>query len=332
MTDGSARAGSVARVAGAVHPINGQRKGARQPGKTAIPKLEVTAAQVQFHSSGLQEGLMEVSPKYPQQMHRKYADDIRTRSIRTVMGFVLVTLALVAAGCKHPAATAPSTPAPSATATAPSGGGNAQPTVTLQATPAFVQRGQSSTLQWSSTNATNLTLSPGIGMVAAEGSTTVTPTDSVTYTIDATGPGGTAEANVRITVSAAGAPATSSTTTNETLEAMFLREVKDAYFDLDMANIRPDAQTALSATAQCLRSYPNVKVVIEGHCDERGSTEYNLALGDRRSVAAKTFLESLGVPADRMMTVSYGKEKPFCTTHDETCWQQNRRAHFVMAP
>jgi peptidoglycan-associated lipoprotein len=112
---------------------------------------------------------------------------------------------------------------------------------------------------------------------------------------------------------------------------LFNKEVQDAYFDLDKADIRPDGRDALSKTAQFLRSYPQIKVVVEGHCDERGSTEYNLALGDRRAQAAKDFLVSLGVPADRMQTVSYGKERPFCTEHDETCWQQNRRAHFVKA-
>ena len=101
-------------------------------------------------------------------------------------------------------------------------------------------------------------------------------------------------------------------------------------FDYDKADIRADARDALSQTAQFLRSYPQLKVVIEGHCDERGSTEYNLALGDRRAAAAKAFLVSLGIPADRMETVSYGKERPFCTAADEACYQQNRRAHFVM--
>jgi peptidoglycan-associated lipoprotein len=111
---------------------------------------------------------------------------------------------------------------------------------------------------------------------------------------------------------------------------LFDKEVKDAFFDYDKADIRTDARDALSQTAQFLRSHPQVKVVVEGHCDERGSTEYNLALGDRRSAAAKQFLVSLGLAADRMETVSYGKEKPFCSASTDECWQQNRRAHFVM--
>ena len=86
----------------------------------------------------------------------------------------------------------------------------------------------------------------------------------------------------------------------------------------------------LTKDAEFLRSYPQARVSIEGHCDERGSTEYNLGLGQRRSDAAKNYLVSLGISADRMTTVSYGKERPVCTEHNESCWQQNRRAHFVL--
>ncbi len=115
------------------------------------------------------------------------------------------------------------------------------------------------------------------------------------------------------------------------MEEMFLKNVFDAYFDYDKSDVRPDARDALSKTAQFFRSYPQLRVVIEGHCDERGSTEYNLGLGERRAQAVKQFLVSLGVTADRMETVSFGKEKPFCSEHDENCWQKNRRGHFVMA-
>ena len=107
--------------------------------------------------------------------------------------------------------------------------------------------------------------------------------------------------------------------------------MQDAYFDLDKADIRSDARAALAKSADFLRNYPQVKVVLEGHCDERGSTEYNLALGDRRAAAVKQYMVSLGISADRISTVSYGKEKPFCTESNESCWQQNRRGHFVPA-
>src|SRR5215470_222956 len=205
----------------------------------------------------------------------------------------------------------------------------ARPTVTLQANPTTINKGDASTLSWSSTNATQLTISPEVGAVAPEGSTKVTPSDSTTYTITAGGPGGSADSTVRVTVNAP-AP-TPPPATNATLEEMFLKEVQDAYFDLDKADIRTDARSALAKTADFLRNYPQVKVVIEGHCDERGSTEYNLALGDRRAAAVKQYLVSLGIGADRMSTVSYGKEKPFCMESNENCWQKNRRGHFVMA-
>ena len=205
----------------------------------------------------------------------------------------------------------------------------ARPTVTLQANPTAINKGDASTLNWSSTNATQLTISPEVGAVAPEGSTKVTPQESTTYTITASGPGGSADSTVRVTVNAP-AP-TPAPATNATLEEMFFKEVQDAYFDLDKADIRSDARTAMAKTADFLRNYPQVKVVIEGHCDERGSTEYNLALGDRRAAAVKQYLVSLGIGADRMSTVSYGKEKPFCMESSEDCWQKNRRGHFVMA-
>lgn len=249
---------------------------------------------------------------------------MRIRSLRSVILPSLLALVVGVAGCKHQAAAVqpPAPPAPPPTAPPP-----ASPTVTLQASPTAVQQGQSSTLTWSSTNATALNLTPGVGNVAPQGSATVNPDSSQTYTITATGPGGSADANVRVTVTAA--PVTSSR--QPSMEEMFTKEVQDAYFDLDKADIRPDARDALSKTAQFLRSYPQVKVTLEGHCDERGSTEYNLALGDRRAQAAKDFIVSLGIAADRVQTVSYGKERPFCMDHNEACWQQNRRGHFVMA-
>lgn len=236
----------------------------------------------------------------------------------------LLAMSLIGTAChKKPVTTAP--PQPAQTNTPP-----AKPTVTLQASPEMVAKGQSSTLTWNSTNATTLSLAPGVGTVAPQGSTQVSPGDSTTYTITASGPGGTAEQSVRVTISE---PAAVQPTTpvSVSAEEAFNRDVQDAYFDLDRSDIRADARDALSKTAVYLRNYPNVKVAIEGDCDERGSTEYNLGLGQRRADAAKQFLVALGISADRMQTVSYGKEKPVCNEHNEQCWQRNRRAHFEMA-
>lgn len=222
-------------------------------------------------------------------------------------------------GCKKPpkATPPPVQPAPAAV----------RPTVTLQANPASINKGESSTLSWNTTDATSVSIAPEVGTVTAQGSTKVSPADSATYTITATGPGGSAEATARVTVAA---PAPVETPAHEpSADELFLREVRDAYFDLDKADIRTDARDALKKTADFLRNYPTLKVTIEGHCDERGSTEYNLGLGDRRASAVKQYLVSLGIAADRLNTVSYGKEKPFCMETSEACYQQNRRGHFV---
>lgn len=106
--------------------------------------------------------------------------------------------------------------------------------------------------------------------------------------------------------------------------------LKPVFFALDSAEISPDSQNALNANAEILKRYGTWTVTIEGHCDERGTAEYNLALGERRAVSARTYLVSLGIAADRLRTVSYGKEFPFDAGHDETAWAKNRRAHFVI--
>ncbi|HET7451517.1 MAG TPA: peptidoglycan-associated lipoprotein Pal [Thermoanaerobaculia bacterium] len=106
--------------------------------------------------------------------------------------------------------------------------------------------------------------------------------------------------------------------------------LKDAYYDFDKADLRDDARTALASDAQWLKQYGSIRVLVEGHCDERGTEEYNLSLGQKRASAVKDYLVSLGIEGSRINTVSYGKARPFCTDHDENCWQQNRRGHFVI--
>lgn len=106
--------------------------------------------------------------------------------------------------------------------------------------------------------------------------------------------------------------------------------LKDMFFDTDKADLREDARQLLAANATWLQQHPTVKILIEGHCDERNTNEYNLALGWRRANAVKNYLVSLGVSRDRISTISYGEEKPFALCHDESCWWQNRRAHFVV--
>lgn len=112
-----------------------------------------------------------------------------------------------------------------------------------------------------------------------------------------------------------------------------LSRIQDAYFDYDKHMLRKDAQATLAddsrALTDILKQYPEYKLTVEGHCDERGSSEYNTALGDARANVAKEYLVSLGIPASQLETVSYGKERPVCTDSDESCWQKNRRAHIV---
>ena len=114
-----------------------------------------------------------------------------------------------------------------------------------------------------------------------------------------------------------------------------LDRIQDAYFDYNQKTLRPDAETALKSDAQTLteiiQQYPDFKLTVEGHCDERGSDEYNLALGEARAKRAVDYLASLGLPTNQLKTISYGKEKPVCTEHDEACWQKNRRAHITQA-
>ncbi|MEP6993807.1 MAG: peptidoglycan-associated lipoprotein Pal [Acidobacteriota bacterium] len=107
--------------------------------------------------------------------------------------------------------------------------------------------------------------------------------------------------------------------------------LSDAFFDYDQADLREDARSALAANAEWLKKYPTVQVLMEGHCDDRGTAAYNLSLGERRANAAKDYMASLGVDGSRLRTVSYGKERPFCNDSSESCWQQNRRAHFVIS-
>ena len=241
-------------------------------------------------------------------------------------GAILSAVLAVAfvAGCKKKPAAAPPPPPPPPPAAV-------RPTVSLQASPGSITKGDSATLSWTSTDATQLTISPEVGTVTAQGSTKVTPSDSTTYTITASGPGGSAEATARVAVTTP-PPPPPPPPAGPSIDDLFLREVKDAYFDFNKADIRPDARQALGQTADFLKAHPEVKATIEGHCDERGSTEYNLLLGDRRAAAVKNYLVQLGISADRLTTTSFGKEKPFCTESNETCWQSNRRGHFVRQP
>jgi peptidoglycan-associated lipoprotein len=196
----------------------------------------------------------------------------------------------------------------------------------MTANPSTVEKGQSTTLTWQTTNATDVSID-GIGAVQPNGSQQVTPSDSTTYHLTAKGAGGTQEATARVTVNAPPPPPPPPPSPTE--EELFSQSVKDIFFDYDKYDVRADQQAALQGDAEFLKQHSGIRFTLEGHCDERGSTEYNLALGDNRANAVRNALVQAGVAADRVKTISYGKEKPFCTESNESCWQQNRRGHFV---
>ena len=201
------------------------------------------------------------------------------------------------------------------------------PTASIAVSPTNIQAGQSASLTWQTSNATDVSID-GIGAVQANGSQSVNPTDSITYHLIAKGAGGTQEATARLTVTPPPPPPPPAVPT-VTDEDLFNQNIKDIYFDYDKADVRADQRASIQADMTFLTEHANVNLTIEGHCDERGSTEYNLALGDKRASAVKNELVTAGINANRIKTISYGKEKPFCTESNEACWQQNRRGHFV---
>jgi peptidoglycan-associated lipoprotein len=244
---------------------------------------------------------------------------VNRNSMKWVLTVVVLSMMIFASACggKKPAApAAPPPPPPPA------------PTATLTANPNTVNAGQPTTLSWQTTNATDVSID-GVGAVDASGSKQVTPADSTTYHLVAKGAGGTQEATARVTVTQGSTQAPSEVSLTD--EQAFAANVKDIYYDYDAYTVRAQDQAVLQADANFLKQHPNIHFTIEGHCDERGSTEYNLALGDNRASSAKNALVQLGIPAASIRTISYGKEKPFCSESNEQCWQQNRRAHLVIS-
>lgn len=243
-----------------------------------------------------------------------------------------ILLLIVAPGCRKRVPIASVLP-PQAQVVVPAPA--AAPTISeFTVEPSAIERGQSALLKWATNDATEVRISEGIGVVPAAGQRRVSPADPVVYTLTATGPGGSATAVAALGVALPiPPPPPVPTTPTLTLSDRLAKEVNDAYFDFDESNIRPDALEVLTRDAAALKlilnDFPNHTVVIEGHCDERGSAEYNLALGDRRTRSAKDFLVQMGIANERLIAISYGKERPQCAESNETCWQKNRRVHFI---
>jgi peptidoglycan-associated lipoprotein len=198
-------------------------------------------------------------------------------------------------------------------------------TASITVNPSVIDQGQSATLAWKTANATDVSIE-GIGSVDPNSSQSVSPTRSITYTLTAKGPGGSMQANARLTVNPP-QPKPVPPPPPITEEQLFEQSMQDIYFDYDKADIRTQDSPAVEQDSAFLLKYPDIKLLIEGHCDERGSAEYNIALGEKRAKSMQNALVSDGIPASRIRIISYGKERPFCTDSNEQCWQQNRRDH-----
>jgi peptidoglycan-associated lipoprotein len=248
------------------------------------------------------------------------------------VSLVAFSLLIIAEGCKKRGPVPPPPPPKPKPVEQPK---PAPPKPTISrfvAEPSTIERGKCSTLRWSTSGATNVSISQGVGPVAADGNREVCPTSTTTYTLTANGPGGTSTSTATVTVTTPQPAAPPPPKPKEPSLSELVSQLNDAFFDYDKSDIREDARAVLTRNADQLKSIlsrvPSAVITIEGHCDERGSAEYNLGLGDRRSTAAKEFLTQLGVSAGQLRTVSYGKERPSCTESNEDCWQRNRRVHF----
>jgi peptidoglycan-associated lipoprotein len=240
-------------------------------------------------------------------------------SLHRVVSLLALVFMVVLAGCAKKPTVAKTVPPPPPAPV---------PSATIAASPDDLQQGQPAQLTWRTENAQSISIS-GIGTVAAQGSTSVRPQSSTTYVLTATGPGGSKEASARVTVALAPTAAAKASPTDEEL---FSESVQDIFFAYDKADVPSNEESAVERDARFLEAHPYMKLLISGHCDERGSEEYNLTLGDGRAGTVASQLERLGVKPDRIRTISYGKEKPFCTEETDACWQMNRRAHFSLQP
>lgn len=252
----------------------------------------------------------------------------------TVIGLAL-SLAMFAAGCKKKVPPPPPPPPPAAApAPAPAPTPAAPRVSQFSAEPTSILRGQSAMLRWEVTGATAVSIDQSIGTVQSAGSRSVSPDNSTTYTLTATGPGGSISSSVTVAVTTPPPPPPPpAAAPRATIEQRLMTDVQDVYYDYDKSDVRSDARDVLARNAAALKAiladFPGATIVVEGHADERGSAEYNLGLGDQRAGSAKEYLVQLGVAADRLRPISYGKERPQCTSADEACYQKNRRAHFT---
>lgn len=213
-----------------------------------------------------------------------------------------------------------------------------KPTISISADQQAIQRGQSSTLRWTSSNADRVTITD-LGTVPSSGSRTVSPSQSTTYTANALGPGGTEAASARVTVTEETTPEPPTrprtNAPNPTIAALFAQWVQPVYFELDQSELTQQSKDSLRRAAGWLTQSPNRSIVfrIEGNCDPRGTEEYNIGLGERRAQAAREFLVAAGVDQSRIQTVSYGKERASGASEGDPnsrpSWAHDRRDDFI---
>jgi len=236
----------------------------------------------------------------------------------------ILTTAVLLAGCQKK----PTMMALDATAPEESGG---LPTATLTAAPADIELGQSVVLSWHTTDATSVKID-GLGTEAVDGTEKVTPGASTDFHLTATGDGGTVEAHALVTVHPP-APVIvkqPDETIPDTAGPALPESFSDVFFGYDSFELSPEAASSATALGTFLKAHPQMKVLLSGYCDERGSAEYNLTLGQNRADSVQNLLVADGIKPDRIRTISFGKEKQFCDVAAESCWHLNRRVQFIL--
>jgi len=259
---------------------------------------------------------------------------MRERTVISTLVLMLLFLAVEACGRVAPGVQPP-TPVPVPEVSAKEAGAPKQLAIAeFVIEPSVIEPGQDAVLSWSVHDAAEIDISPGIGKVDGRGKQRITPRSSTLYTLSAKGAAGTATAIAMINVMGLVPSRVAPNSIVPSSSDRHGQEVTDVYFDYDRSDLRSDGQAVLVRNAASLEAvlhdFSMARIVIEGHCDDRGSSEYNLALGDKRASSVADYLVQLGLPSGRVTVISYGKERPQCTDLGEECFHKNRRVHFVV--
>ncbi len=242
--------------------------------------------------------------------------------VSPVCGAILV---LSLFGCKHPSPQLPAAPTQNSSTTPPA-------ITSFKAEPATIPVGQTTVLTWSVEKADRIRIVPEDGVVLASDRRSVSPGRTTTYSLIASNSAGTVQAAVTVSVTSPNLPPTQNAQQLREHLKVVNSQLKDIHFNYNGGDLSPEEEVRLREDATVLsnlfRLDPNARVAVEGYCDTRGSDEYNIALGDRRATAVKAALVSLGLPATKLSTVSFGKERSVCDEDTEECYARNRRVHF----